>query len=180
MTNLLKQAREYHKYAAVVRLVHYHMADARAWLNQVIGGLTVLAAAAVSTGILTHAGKNPSSTLTLAGGILAFVAAVLAGLQSFYKFSEVAEQHRRAAANYGDVKMKLELFLVEYTDADPSAAADALSALPAIQTELSSLDLAGPGFPSRLYRRAERRRVDGASLWPFVWSKRPSAGKKAP
>lgn len=131
------------------------MADRRALVNQVVGGLTVLAATAVSTGILTRAGKHPSTALTLAGGILAFVAAVLAGLQSFYKFAEVAEKHRTAAASYGDARMKLELLLAEYTGADAGKAPSALSELAAIQKELSSLDRAGPGFPSRLYRKAE-------------------------
>lgn len=180
---LLKRAREYHHYVATVRIVHYRMGDLQLRLNQVFGGLTVLSAAALSTGILSNADSNPSRSLTIAGGILAFFAAVLAGLQSFYKFGEVAEKHRTAGANYGDVRMKLELFLIQYASGEPADPAAAVDALEAIQTEISNLDKTGPGFPSRRYRLVERQQArtsregstglaDRRVLWP---SKVPAA-----
>lgn len=74
--------------------------------------------------------------------------------------------------------MKIELLLAEYTGADPTKAPSALSELATIQKELSNLDRAGPGFPSRLYRKAEAEHLSGWSdggllatllrrLWPF-------------
>ena len=97
-----------------MRAVRYRMADLRAWLGQVTGGLAVFAAAVVSTGILTHVNINATSALVVAGGVVAFVAAVLAGLQTFYKFGEAAENHRVAGADYGEVARKLDLFLAQY------------------------------------------------------------------
>jgi hypothetical protein len=133
------------------------MGDLQLRLNQIIGGLTVLSAAALSTGILSHTNSNPSRSLTIAAGVLAFFAAVLAGLQSFYKFGEVAEKHRTAGANYGDVRMKLELFLIEYESEGRASVSQALAALEAIQTEISNLDKTGPGFPSHRYKRVEKQ-----------------------
>jgi hypothetical protein len=181
MQGLLKQARRYQRYAMTVRMVHYHMADQRAWLNQAIGVLTVLAASLVSTGILTHVNTHPSAALTVAGGAVAFAAAVLAGLQSFYKFGEVAEKHRIAGADYGDIGKKLELFLVEHADAADAEAAQALSALTLLAAQLSELDRKGPGFPAHLFDRAARQHEagvaggHGGSLWPFRRRRRTRA-----
>jgi hypothetical protein len=166
---LLEDASEYHQYVATVRLVHYHMSDTRAWANQVVGCLTVLTAAAGSTGILTKVYGNPGFALTLASGILAFSAAVLAGLQSFFKFGVTAEKHRTAGASYNDIKMKLELFLAKYSDAGQDAAANALAELPALQAEITRLDGVGPGFPTHVFRRIKRYGLAGESLWPMWW-----------
>jgi SMODS and SLOG-associating 2TM effector domain family 4 len=161
MSEVLEQASHYRDYAHLARTVHYHMADWRAWINQLIGGLTVLASALVSTGVLTNVKSNPGFALTLAAGIVAFVAAVLAGLQTFYKFGEVAEKHRTAAADYGEVRRELELFLVRYAEKDPAQASLALTELGRLAESLAELDRKGPGYPGRLYKRAQRALEQG-------------------
>ncbi len=47
MAEVLEQGGHYRDYAHFAHTVHYHMADWRAWVNQLIGGLTVLASALV-------------------------------------------------------------------------------------------------------------------------------------
>jgi hypothetical protein len=154
LSRLLDDARDYQRDAEVVALVHFHMSDVRAWANQIVGGLTVLSAAAVSTGILAVADGSPGHGQKLAAGILAFVAAVLAGLQSFFKFGVSGEKHRTAGANYLDVKMRLDVFIAEYADAVSSASPDAIGAalkeLQSVQTQISNLNTAGPGYPTHI------------------------------
>lgn len=157
---LLEDAERYRQYALLVRSVHYRMADIRAWVGQLIGGLTVFAAAVVSTGILTHLNTHPSSALTVAGGVVAFIAAVLAGLQSFFKFGEAAEKHRVAGADYGEVATKLDLFLARYAAADVERTDAALDELSGITDKLGEYDRKGPGFPGRLYDRARKEQND--------------------
>src|SRR5712692_815957 len=188
LTQLREQAKNYLHYADLVRTVHYYRADRRAWLNQVTGGLTVLAAAIVSTGILTHDKTHAGFWLTLAGGVVAFFAAVLAGLQSFYKFGEVAEKHRTAAADYGNTRMQLELFLVRYTGQGSSQQEAAIKDLTQLAQQIYDLDRKGPGFPADLYYSAKELHgkltwVQARKIWR-LWKKRrrraPSRVSAAP
>jgi len=160
MRRLLQDAESYLEYALLVRAVHYRMADLRSWLGQVIGGLAVFAAAVVSTGILTHLSINASSALIVAGGVVAFIAAVLAGLQTFYKFGEGAEKHRVAGADYGEVARKLDLFLAQYRGSDDSVIDSALADLATLADKLSDYDRKGPGFPGRLFDRMRQEQDD--------------------
>lgn len=158
----LDQARQLCQYADVARATHYKMSDRRARAQQWLGGVTIAISAVVSTGILASVSKNPSLGLTLAVGIIALIATILTGFQTFYKFGETAEKHRLAAANYGELRSDLQRFLIRYMDDNAVERADALAELHSLTARAAELDRAGPGFPGRLYERM-RERLSSAS-----------------
>jgi hypothetical protein len=159
----LDQARQLCEYADLARTTHYKMSDRRARAQQWLGGVTIAISAVVSTGILASVSKNPSVGLTLAAGIIALIATILTGFQTFYKFGETAEQHRLAAANYGELRSDLQRFLIRYKDDNPGERAEALAELQKLTARAAQLDRAGPGFPGRLYQRVRREHKSNAS-----------------
>jgi hypothetical protein len=158
----LDQAREYCKYAHFARATHYKMSDRRARVQQWLGGTTIAISAVVSTGILASvSAKDPSFGLKLAAGIVALFATVFTGFQTFYKFGEIGEKHRLAAANYGALRSDLQRFLIRYKDDIPAERSEALVDLHKLSERLAELDRAGPGYPGRTYDRVAKREANG-------------------
>jgi hypothetical protein len=155
--SLLEQAAEVRRKVHLARRTHYEMADSRARIHRVVGGLTVVTSAFVSAGLLTSVDSNPGFELTLAAGIVALVAAMLAGLQTFYRFGELAEKHRLAAANYGDVRAELDLLIARH---GASAGGDFDAALRDLRRQVDRVarfEQAGPGYPGKVYRKVEKQ-----------------------
>jgi conflict system pore-forming effector with SLATT domain len=151
-----ERAEQYRDYADIARRTHYKMSDARARTHQWIGALAIIAAAVVSTGFLASINSHQSNAFKLVGGIIALVAATLSGFQTFYKFSDVGEKHRVAAANYGEVRRDLELYLAKYSQKNPADLISALQELDELSDHIDGLDRAGPGYPGRVYRRVKK------------------------
>jgi len=144
-------------YAHGMRATHYQMADTRARIHQVIGGLAIVVGAIVSGGILKSVGSNPSYGLTLAAGILALVGTIFAGVQTLYKFGDIAEAHRQAAANYGDLRDKCDSLLIHLEGDGPFDAEAERTALDGLFAAVGDLDKKGPGINGGLYDRLARR-----------------------
>lgn len=148
---------ELRHYAHGMRATHYHMADTRARIHQVIGGLAVVIGAVVSGGILKSVSSNPSYGLTLAAGILALVGTILAGVQTLYKFGDIAEAHRQAAASYGELRDKCDSELVRLEGDGPFDAEAERATLDALFALAGDLDKKGPGINGGLYDRLSRK-----------------------
>jgi hypothetical protein len=155
---LIERAGQYREYADLARRTHYRMSDRRARTHQWVGGLAIIAAATVSTGFLSTINSTPSNAFKFAGGVLALFAAILAGFQTFYKFAEVGEQHRLAAASYGSVRRDLDLFLARYAVKDPADAPTAITELDRLADRVDALDQEGPGYPGRVYAHIKKKR----------------------
>jgi hypothetical protein len=155
---LYNRAEQYREYAHYARRTHYRLSDRRARAHQWIGALTIVAAALVSTGFLSTINSSPSNAFKLAGGIIALVAAILSGFQTFYKFAEVGEQHRLAAANYGAVRRDLDLFLARYARQREDESPLAYAELDRLANAIDELDREGPGYPGRTYDGVKAKR----------------------
>jgi hypothetical protein len=150
---LAKIAAEYRQFAENARLTHYDRSDLNALLHRLVGGGAVIAAAIVSTSVLTNLNKDhPSFWLELAAGILAIVAGILSGLQTFYKFGEIGERHRLAGAHFGELRRELELF--DHCKDGP----DPCTQLRHVLDRLGKLEEAGPGYPAKVYEQVAARR----------------------
>jgi hypothetical protein len=165
---LVALAEHYAQFTEVARGTHYDRADLNALLNRLVGGAAVVTSAVASTSVLTNLDKNHQSfSLVLAAGILAIIAAVLAGLQTFYKFGEVGERHRLAGAYFGELNRDLELFV------RCPAEAERCTQLRELLDRLGKLEEAGPGYPAKVFHEVggrSRRRWQ----WPF-WRRRQAA-----
>jgi hypothetical protein len=88
---------------------HYMMADRLSARGKRLG-LSVIGITAVTgtSAFLALVAKAVSPQLHIAIGMTSISAAVLASLQTFLRYSERAELHRRAGARYGAVRRRLE------------------------------------------------------------------------
>ena len=154
---LVQEATDLRSGAQLARSTHYKLADRRTRTNQIIGGLTVVFTTVVSAGILTSVHGGHKTVWTVAAGIVSLIAGLLAGLQSFYKFGESGEKHRLAGASFGDVRNDLDFFIAQYTGADSTYFAGAHADLKVQTDRIAKLELAGPGYPGRVYDKLKRQ-----------------------
>jgi hypothetical protein len=103
------------------KVSHYAMAHRlgrRAqWLGLPVMLITVLVGTSAFASIASQA---VSIEAKLAVGLLSVLATVLSSLQTFFKYPERAEQHRRSAAKYGAIERELEvLFAAGGAAVDP-------------------------------------------------------------
>ncbi|WGS84658.1 SLATT domain-containing protein [Methylomonas sp. UP202] len=74
-----------------------------------------------STILSTFIGTSIFSTLKLSTtietqilvGFISIITAIIAGLQTFFKFSQKAEEHKKAATRYGDLRREIELLFAK-------------------------------------------------------------------
>ncbi len=85
------------------------------------------------------------------GGVVSLCIAVLAGLQTFLKFSQRSERHRMAGARYGGIKRSLEEVLITLAESGGSAKSEVHE----IKKQLDSLASECPEIPKRIFRKYE-------------------------
>ncbi len=129
-----------HRFAAT----HYER------LNRTLGIVGIIASAVVGTTLFSTIGSltNPSLQIVLA--LLSILTASLAAMQTFFNYSEVAENHKKTAARYGDIRRKYELFLI-LPEAEQQN-----KFLQEIRKEWSLLDQDSPTIPPNIYKKAQQ------------------------
>ena len=111
---------------------------------------------AIGTSIFASLNENPSNLVKVLVGLVSFLGAALTSLQTFFKFSELAERHRVAGAAYGDVKRKLDILKLEYSMKEGSSREDILKELKVLSETLSELAKESPGIPDQAFQQAKR------------------------
>ena len=103
-----KLSRDLH-YVASVRLRRWHY-----W----VGIPTIILSASVSTAVFATVEQGPfASHARVMVGVVSVAAAVLAALQTFFRFHERAELHRAAAVGHDSLSRQIEQTLAEETTA---------------------------------------------------------------
>lgn len=88
---------------------HYAMADRLANSGRYLGlGVIAITSLTGTSAFLSLIATAVSPALRVIIGLTSISAAVLATLQTFLRYSERAELHRRAGAQYGAVRRRLE------------------------------------------------------------------------
>jgi len=87
---------------------HYDAAVQVDRRHYTLGVPVVILTVAVGTSVFAALGKNPNSFLQILVGLASLGAAVLAALQTFFKYAERAEKHRRAGAFFGSLLKEIE------------------------------------------------------------------------
>ncbi|WP_045458648.1 SLATT domain-containing protein [Caballeronia cordobensis] len=130
---------------------HYTMADRLTACGRRLGLAVIgITAATGTSAFLSLVATAVSPDVRVVIGMTSLSAAVLASLQTFLRYSERAELHRRAGAQYGAVRRRLEAIHA----ADPCVH-DA-RALDAVRDELDHIAQNAPHLP-RATPQAERR-----------------------
>jgi hypothetical protein len=90
--------------------------------------------------------------ITILVGLLSVAAAVLASLQTFLKYSELAERHKLAGARFADLKHKIEIIAVFQ-----SPDAEALkSQLVEVEGRWETVREESPNIPAKIWHRIEK------------------------
>lgn len=101
--------------------------------------------------------SSPTQSLwiQIPAGLLSLGAAVLAALQTFFNYSEVAAQHKAAAAAYEAVQHRLDIFLLTHHEtSDQSHRESALKELSEIGESLHNISGHSPTMPDKVYDSA--------------------------
>lgn len=145
-----------------VQLAHYECARRFERLHLWLGLPAVALSTLVGTTVFASLAKTTDVAFQICVGLLSVTAAVLTGLQTFLKYSELAEKHRLAGAKFANLKHRIELL----STLPPSSEADLRSALEGIEETWSKLREESPTLPSRVWRRIENSIAFGAPLYP--------------
>ena len=100
---------DWHSRVYAAQAAHYASADRFRLLNYVVGVPSIIFSSIVGTAIFAGLEKNSTPSRLVAS--ISILAAVLAGLQTFLRFSERASQHATAADWFSAVRRDIEEIL---------------------------------------------------------------------
>ena len=116
MKDVIQKAKEYHDNALIVGAAHFKRGKNASKKHMQLGVPTIVTSTLVSTSIFINLLKKADSwghdALVFFALILSLLAAVLAALQTFFKFTEVAEKHKAAGSSYATLRREIEIFLL--------------------------------------------------------------------
>jgi hypothetical protein len=95
---------------------------------------------------------SSGSTWQIVAGIVAMLAAVLAGLQTFLEYSERSTEHKIAGVRFGDLQREAEVLYAF----PPEAEDDLEKEIRELGEELSLASSASPTIPVRRYAKAKK------------------------
>lgn len=117
--------------------------------NYWLGVPAVLLSAAVGTSVFAALGKNVDPLIQMTVGAVV-LAAVLSALQTFFRWGELASNHRAAAAEYGALKREIDELLARY-----AAGADVLDEdVTRVRERMDTLSRDVPELPQSTWRKA--------------------------
>lgn len=144
-----------------VQLAHYECARRFERLHLWLGLPAIALSTLVGTTVFSSLDKTADVRLQIAVGLLSVTAAVLTGLQTFLRYSELAERHRIAGAKFANLKHRIELLLTF-----PTADSDLRASLEALEESWARLREESPTLPARVWRQIERTVGFGQPLYP--------------
>jgi hypothetical protein len=133
---------------------HYLAGKTSQAKNVRIGVPVVVTTTIVGTTIFATLSKTPDIRWQITTGLLSIAAAVLASLQTFFRYSEAAEKHRSAGSDFGALYRKFDLFLLKYRSATPPDRSKAIEDLQSLLDEYYQLQSKSLDVPDSLYDQA--------------------------
>ncbi len=127
----------------------FHAAEARERAHLLLGVPAIVLSTIVGTSVFASLEATIDTRIKIVLGTTSVVAAVLSALQTFLRFPERAEQHRRAGARFGAVRREVETLLA--VGQPPSA-----ETLTRLRRRIDRIVEEAPTVPTRIHRRAER------------------------
>jgi hypothetical protein len=135
-----------------VQLAHYESARRFERLHLWLGLPAIAFSTLVGTTVFATLSKTTDLMVQVTIGLLSVLAAVLMGLQTFLKYSELAEKHRMAGAKFANLKHRIELLAT----LPPTTDSELREALAAIEESWSKLREESPTLPTQVWRHIER------------------------
>jgi hypothetical protein len=143
---------DWHKRCYAAQSAHYASSDLCRLLNYVVGVPAVVFASIVGTAIFAGLEKSDSSR-TLLVASASILAAVLAGLQTFLRFSERAAKHATAGDWYSAIRRDIE----ETLHLPVESRGKAKDCLDRIRKEMNRVAQDSPELSARSWKREATR-----------------------
>ena len=141
----------WHKRVYAAQAAHYASADTFRLLNYFVGVPAVIFASIVGTAIFADLANDRSRALAV--GAISILAAVLAALQTFLRFSERAAQHATAADWYSAIRRDIE----ETLHLPVESRGKAKDRLDSVRKEMNRVAQDAPELSVRLWKREAKR-----------------------
>jgi hypothetical protein len=136
-----------------VQTGHYETGRRYDRLHLLLGIPAISVSAVVGTAVFASLAAERDHVLaTILVGLLSVAAAVLASLQTFLKYSELAERHKLAGARFADLKHKIELIAVF----QPHHAEALRVQLAEVEQRWESVREESPNIPAKIWSRIEK------------------------
>jgi len=149
---IVKVALVYREYAINKSNAHFRRATSFSRWHLGLGVPAVVFSAAAGTTLFSTSGtSSPAATVVLPAAVVAFVASVLAAVQTFLKLGEETERHRRAAADYEKIRSGLDLFQLQQAMSDTKSPTDAVKELKAFVLEFNEVSARSPLLPASVF-----------------------------
>lgn len=127
---------------------HYEAAKAFDCMNYWLGIPVVVLSTFVGTSVFASLGKLVDATVQISIGLISVLAATLASLQTFLRFSERAEKHRVAASKYGALRREIEELLATGGPIPPEA-------ITPLRLGIDRLAEDAPHVPNRIWSKRQ-------------------------
>jgi hypothetical protein len=145
LTDWFRRARE-------SQFIHYECGTWYSRLHYWLGIPAIVLSSAVGTAVFASLDNSATGAQRIAVGLISIVAAVLASLQTFLRFSERAERHRATGSGYGAIRRALEL-LKTFPPADTEALQRTFAD---IKGQMDQLAKDAPEVPANIKRKSDR------------------------
>jgi hypothetical protein len=150
-SHVAKLLDDWHKRCYAAQSAHYASSDRFRLMNYLVGVPATVFASIVGTAVFTGIDKDSSQSIIVA--CVSLLAAVLAGLQTFLRFSERAGQHATAADWYSSIRRDIEQIL----HLPPALRGSAKETLDRIRKEMNRVGQDAPELSVRRWRREAER-----------------------
>jgi len=107
----------------VVRSAHFIAKQRQEKKSQIIGVCVIVLNVLIGSGLIETALGGRTNAIATTIKLLAFLAAALAGIQSFFNFQKVVECHTKSGGVYGSINHRLNLIIAEYHEERENRAA---------------------------------------------------------
>ncbi len=98
------------------KIAHYKAAVRFGRRHVLLGVPVVVLIAIVGTAVFATLKERPETWIQITIGLVSILAAALAGMQTFFNYSNRAIIHRTAAAKYGSVQREIEEVLMFFSE----------------------------------------------------------------
>ncbi|MEM8562996.1 MAG: DUF4231 domain-containing protein, partial [Pseudomonadota bacterium] len=133
------------------QIANYEAANVFTKRNYWLGIPTIVLTTAVGTGIFASLqDENVSTWLKIVLGMISMLAAVLAALQTFFKWGELAAKFQAAGSEYGALKRELDQYLAT---GEPLTEDTVTS----IRERMDTLSRDAPECPKKVWESARRK-----------------------
>lgn len=144
LANIVKVVNGYKATCSLRIEAHNEKADKYHKKNLYLGVPAAVIAAVVGSSIFATLSAEKNIYLMVMTGSLSILAAILSALQTFLKYSEMAQVHKAAEDGYVSLRRRIEFFMLKLSASRPPLLSDAQKELQDIVNELNRLGKSSP------------------------------------